>query len=387
MTPNLGSPLPADEMLHHQTADLMGRVSESDLGWTEKIWFSIPKKDGSLQIDFGLGRYQNRNIMDGFAGISRNCEQWTVRGSRVLASDPVATSVGPIEYEVVEPLKILRARLQENEVQPISFEIEFEALNPPFCEDRHLQRDEGGYRAVSDIVRYHQAGSVKGWVSVEGKREDIKTDDWIAFRDHSWGVRLDVGASPVDLKPARDWGDKKLAEAAFLLQWSPMFMERPNGERFEYHYYLQMRDHKPFYFSGYRNLSDGTQERIARIRPNLRYDDVTRRMLGGTIEFDMLNGENHAVEVEVPGESGFHLGTALYLGFEGKKHGMYRGELFVDGEKIDNTKDPETLRRIHQLRDCPIRIREGDAVGYGIFESVLIGPWPEYGLTSENSFI
>ncbi|WP_374962467.1 hypothetical protein [Spongiibacter tropicus] len=253
MTPNLGSPLPADEMLHHQTADLMGRVSESDLGWTEKIWFSIPKKDGSLQIDFGLGRYQNRNIMDGFAGISRNCEQWTVRGSRVLASDPVATSVGPIEYEVVEPLKILRARLQENEVQPISFEIEFEALNPPFCEDRHLQRDEGGYRAVSDIVRYHQAGSVKGWVSVEGKREDIKTDDWIAFRDHSWGVRLDVGASPVDLKPARDWGDKKLAEAAFLLQWSPMFMERPNGERFEYHYYLQMRDHKPFYFSGYRN--------------------------------------------------------------------------------------------------------------------------------------
>ena len=174
---------------------------------------------------------------------------------------------------------------------------------------------------------------------------------------------------------------------AFLLNWSPMFMERPNGERYEYHYYLQMRDHKPFYFSGYLNHQDGSQERIARIRPELKYDDRTRRLLGGRIHFDMLNGDNRTVEIEVPGEAGFHLGCALYLGLDGKKHGMYRGDLFMDGEKIEDTLDLPTLKRIHQLRDCPIRIREGDAVGYGIFESVLVGPWPEYGLSAEHSFI
>ena len=58
-----------------------------------------------------------------------------------------------------------------------------------------------------------------------------------------------------------------------------------------------------------------------------------------------------------------------------------------DGEKIEDTADRKTLERIHQLRDCPIRIREGDAVGYGIFESVLVGNWPEFGLSGENSFI
>ena len=387
MTPNLGKPLPADEMLHHQTTNLFSRVAESDPSWTEKIWFSIPKKDGSLQIDFGLGRYQNRNVMDGFGGVSRGRQQWTVRGSRELDSDPAATSVGPLVYEVVQPLKKVRAKLAENATQPIAFEIEFDALNPPFCEDRHLQYDEGGYRAVSDVVRYHQAGAVTGWISVEGKREEIKSKDWIAFRDHSWGVRLDVGAALTDLRPARDWGEKTMAQAVFLLNWSPMWMERPNGERFEYHYYLQMRDHKPFYFSGYRNLADGTQERIARIRPELKYDDRSRRLLGGLIHFDMLSGENRTIEVEVPGESGFHLGTALYLGFEGSKHGSWRGPLHIDGEKIEDTMDPTTLRRIHQLRDCPIRIREGDAVGYGIFELVLIGAWPKYGLTAEASFI
>ena len=42
---------------------------------------------------------------------------------------------------------------------------------------------------------------------------------------------------------------------------------------------------------------------------------------------------------------------------------------------------------MHQLRDCVIRCREGDAVGYGIFESMVIGEHPRYGLTRESSFL
>src|ERR1700747_1009526 len=82
MTPNIGKLLPTDELLSHQIVETFATVAESDLSWTEKIWVSIPRKDGSLQIDFGLGRYQNRNVMDGFAGISRGNEQWTVRARR-----------------------------------------------------------------------------------------------------------------------------------------------------------------------------------------------------------------------------------------------------------------------------------------------------------------
>jgi hypothetical protein len=45
------------------------------------------------------------------------------------------------------------------------------------------------------------------------------------------------------------------------------------------------------------------------------------------------------------------------------------------------------VQEAHQLRDCVIRVREGDAVGYGIFESIIIGEHPRYGLTRENSFL
>ena len=125
MTPNIGKLLSIDEGLNHQIVDTFASVAESDLSWTEKIWLSIPKKDGSLQIDFGLGRYQNRNVMDSFGGISRGNEQWTVRTSRELASDPTTTAVGPLTYEVVEPLSKVRIRLAENDILPLTFDVTF----------------------------------------------------------------------------------------------------------------------------------------------------------------------------------------------------------------------------------------------------------------------
>ena len=66
---------------------------------------------------------------------------------------------------------------------------------------------------------------------------------------------------------------------------------------------------------------------------------------------------------------------------------MWRGAQHVDGERITDTTDDQTLRRIHQLRDSIIRVREGNATGYGIFESIATGPWPDFGLSAESSFV
>ena len=54
----------ADETLNHQIVDTFATVSESDLAWTEKIWVSIASVDGSVQADFGLGKYHNRGIVE-----------------------------------------------------------------------------------------------------------------------------------------------------------------------------------------------------------------------------------------------------------------------------------------------------------------------------------
>ncbi|WP_221793071.1 hypothetical protein [Aquisediminimonas sediminicola] len=384
---DIGQLLDIDEMLNHQIVDTFASTATSDHSWTEKIWSAIVRKDGTLAIDFGLGRYHNRGVMDGWAAVARGSEQWTVRASRELRDDPTITSVGPITYEVIEPLHKVRYTLAKNDAQPISYDITFTSEMVPFFEDRHKQRERDGFRIGSDVIRYHQIGVPSGWVEIEGERIEVKPEEWTEYRDHSWGTRLDVGAHNPDIRPTSDFGDAKFGEGEFVLVWSPFMLTKPNGDKYAYHFYYMSKQGRIFYSSGYCNHPDGTQEKVARVRPELRYDDRTRRLLGGEVHFDMMQGGTRTVQVEVGGPSAVHLGPGLYLGFDGKKHGSWKGELEVEGEKFADTLDIPTLRRIRQLRDCPITVTEGDAKGHGIMETIIHGTHPELGLTAANSLI
>lgn len=376
-----------DEHLNHQIVDTFASVSTSEQSWTEKIWTAIVRKDGTMGVDFGLGRYHNRGVLDGWAAISRGSEQWTVRANRELRDDPLVTEAGPLSYEIIEPLRQVRFACAANDQQPIAYDITFTSEMPPFFEDRHKQREKDGFRIGSDVVRYHQIGTPSGWIEVEGDRIEINPEEWTQYRDHSWGTRLDVGAHNADVRPTSDFGDVKFGQGEFVLIWSPFMLVSPSGEKVAYHMYFQSKQGRIFYSSGYRNNPDGTQEKIARVRPELRFDDRTRRLLGGRLHFDMLQGGSHTIEVEVVGTSGVHLGPGLYLGFDGRKHGSWHGPLTVEGEKFDDTLDRKTLERIRQLRDCPIKVTEGDWTGYGIMETIIHGAHPELGLTAENSLV
>jgi hypothetical protein len=135
---------PADELLCHQLPETFATIGESDISWTEKIWASLFNTDGSLQIDCGLGKYPNRNVIDMFAGISRGAEQWTVRASRQLDADSDRTGVGPFDYGVSEPLKTVWFRLGENDALPLSFDVTCRAILPPFLEQRTASGRQSG---------------------------------------------------------------------------------------------------------------------------------------------------------------------------------------------------------------------------------------------------
>jgi hypothetical protein len=381
MRQNMQRLVPEDELLCHQLPETFATVGESDIAWTEKIWGSLFAKDGSLQIDCGLGKYHNRNVMDMFAGISRGKEQWTVRASRRLSDDPGRTGVGPFDYGVNEPLQTAWFRLRENDVLPLQFDVTVKHIMPPFLEQPDRQREPGRYRINSDILRYHQAVVLNGWVKIDGETIPVDEKHWTGFRDHSWGVRMDVGEAPRDVfAPDR-------LNANFILQWSPMIMTRPDGSRYEIHHYLQSVDDVITYFSGFENREDGSQVPIYNMRDELKYDPSNRRLLGGTLDLDMGWGKTRRLEVEPVSDTGFHLGTGLYFGFKGHRHGMWLGPDHVDGEKYDDVSEFYTAREVHQLRDCVIRITEGDAVGYGIFETMVIGEHPRYGLERDLSFL
>ncbi|MDQ0382971.1 hypothetical protein [Amycolatopsis thermophila] len=373
--------VPADELLCHQTPETFATISQADISWTEKLWASLFARDGSLQVDCGIGKYHNRNVIDMFAGVSRGTEQLTVRASRRLDSDPDRVGVGPLDYEVVEPLKAVRFVLRENHLLPIRFDLTVTGVLPPFLEAKDGQREPDGFRICSDLLRYHQASTVRGRIWIDGKEIEVRDDEWFGFRDHSWGVRMDVGEPPADVHR------RQRLDGNFILTWSPMWMRNPDGTSYEVHHYHQWVDGKTTYFSGFVNHPDGTQTPLHNVQDELKFDPLNRRLLGGKMTFDAGWGQTRTVEIEPASDTGFHLGTGLYFGFKGHRHGTWLGESHLDGERYADVSDPDTAREVHQLRDCVIRCREGDATGYGIFESMVIGEHPRYGLTRESSFL
>jgi len=387
MDPSIGPLVAADEGFNHQITDTFASVAHTDRSWTEKVAAMAAARDASLQLDFGIGKYTNRNVLDAFAGVSRGLEQWTVRASRALHSDPDSTSVGPIHYEVLEPYRKVRFRLEPNAVQPIAFEWTFEAAVPAALEQREHRRSRDRFRVDEDLVRYHQIGTAHGWVELEGERQEFRDDSWFSSRDHSWGVRLQVGA-PLDDVAGRTEPDG----LSVLVSWSPMLLEDSGGARYAIHHYhhsISLPGYQSTRFQGGVEHPDGERVAFASLDPKLRFDDRNRRLLGGTLLFTASDGSERPVAIEVIGDTGFHLGTGLYFGFGGHWHGEWRGRLHVEGEYIPDCSEPETARRIHQLRDCLVRVDDpvGRGRGWGNIQTIATGDFPDLGLSAESSFL
>jgi hypothetical protein len=378
---------PTDERFDHQIPDTFATVGVSDPAWTEKVCAMAARKDGSLQLGFGMGKYTNRNVLDGYAGVSRGVEQTTVRASRRLFPEPDRTAVGPVRYEVLEPMKKVRFSLDANPCQPVAFEWVYEAVLPPSTEERTHQRAPLGYRVSADLVRYHQIGTASGWVEIDGERHDIDPDEWVSTRDHSWGVRYDVGTPPTDVDPF-----DPVDAMDFQMIWCPALMADPDGSPwglFMHLVDLEGFGHRHRTVMGAVERPDGRAERMADIRPDLAFDPANRRLLGGEVEVTMESGADRRFELEVPTATGFHLGAGLYFGWEGHHHGEWRGELHVEGERLDDCSEPALARRLHQLRDTFVRIREPatGAVGWGNCQPIITGAHPDRGLTAESSFL
>lgn len=381
-----GPLLAADEQLTHQIVDTFARVGQTDRAWTEKIWAFAGARDGSLSMSFGLGKYVNRDVMDGFAGISRGTEQWTVRASRRLSPHFEVSEVGPIGYDVVEPLVATRYRLAPNDVVPISFDIEIESAVAPAMEERETHISRSRARIDADIMRFHQAGVARGWIDVDGDRTEVDAEKWVGARDRSWGVRYGVGVPPGDVAPTPTPPD-----TAGMFVWMPVTMTRPDGRPFTLFVYYQRYQGTGWSTGSARGgieLPGGRGKPFVDVVPDLQFRDDNRRLVGGTIRCVFADGTDRTYRIDAVSDTGFHLGAGLYGGFEGHYQGEWRGELHVDGEHITECDTVAVAHRLHQHRDCVVRVEDltDGSVGFGSMQSNAVGAHPAMGLTAEASF-
>lgn len=373
----------ADEFFNHQIVNTHAAVGTADRAWTEKAWFTLMRKDGQMQINFGLGKYANRNVLDGFAGVQRGTQQRTVRASRVLSPRIEDMSVGPLGYEVIEPFKTIRLTLAENAAQPLRLELTFHSAMPAFFEKRDVVISAG--RTASDVIRFHQAGTVSGWIEIEGTRIAVDPEEWFGFRDRSWGIREHVGLDPTDLVPGSVGNTGGAKTGGYHFNWLVSKIDRPDGSSYDLAYYFRDfgGDGPPDFFSGYINESDGRQTPILHLYPEIDYRASDKGAMRGRVTA-LLAGKGKEMvervfEIEaINPEMGFRLLPGMYGEWKGQVHGSFKGEEFLDGECIDDVNNPVKLAETYrwQIRDRPVRIREGGNTGYGDMESIILGEYP-----------
>src|SRR5207302_7605120 len=106
----------------------------------------------------------------------------------------------------------------------------------------------------------------------------------------------------------------------FRFSWSPMLLERADGTQYAIHHQhrrLRVMGYEEQQFEGGIEHADGRVEAFTAIEPELRFDPVNRRVLGGVVHCTMGDGSARPVTVEAIGGTGFHLGAGLYFGLDG----------------------------------------------------------------------
>jgi hypothetical protein len=224
-------------------------------------------------------------------------------------------------------------------------------------------------------------GRLSGWVEIDGRRE-VVDDTWFGARDHSWGMRGNaVGALPVDLQP----GGIRSSQSKIL--WGPSLVVRPDGSKYQMLNFLQASDYGKCYSGHIQEVSktgEITELGIREMREEVELDPATRRFRHATFALTLSDGSERTLDVTAAGDSAFHLRTGGYGSWGGGRQGSWRGDYHEDGEHIADVV--AALPQLGQFRDVPVIIRDGDASGFGIQETIYNGVFPELGLTAESDF-
>jgi hypothetical protein len=343
----------ADDYPIHQTPDPIAYAG-SDRNFYDRYFFQGFRRDGSVYFALAFGVYPLRDVMDAGFAVVRDGVEHCVRASRVMGLERMDTAVGPISIEVVEPLRVLRVRVGENE-HGLRAELNFEALAPPIEEPRFFRRV--GPQVMMDLTRLTQHGRYSGWIEVDGERIEVGSSDWLGVRDRSWGIRpVGEQAPPGAVQ----------APPQFYWLWAPLHFE--NGcVLFDVN---EDAEGRAWHANGVWIPRGGEPETMRSCGHRLEFRSGTRHAKSAEIVLQRHSGEAMRIELE-PLYEFYMLGIGYGHPQEG--HGRYRGELAVTGERIAlasvDQKNP-----FHQHVQAFCRARMGEREGAGILEQLIIGP-------------
>ncbi|MEE8601514.1 hypothetical protein [Euzebya tangerina] len=303
-----------DDFPFHQGFGPLHVPATSDSHYQDGYYFAFYRP--GQHIFCGLRLHPNTNVMDGYAGLVTAGEQRNVRLSRALLPDHGTLAVGPLQVEVIEPMRRQRLRLAENPTG-LTFDVETTHSMPPFLETGEAQYRYG--RLHNDVCRYTLAVRATGWMELDGDRTSV--DSWHGCRDHSWGIRstmgpyVPIGGHPIpdverDPRAFRLWIPFEIGDLAGFVHTH----ETAAGRTLD----LEGRVHGGVYGAAGRP--------VVGLEHELRYHEGTKRLSGGTVRLTDDAGEELELAFDVACAPAHPQGFGYTRGWsDGGQPGVYRG--------------------------------------------------------------
>ncbi len=368
---------PGDEYPLHLSSRPV-RDSGTDRNLYDRFFFNAYSRDLQTYVAVALGQYPGRNVMDAAIAVvglraDGSRVQHNLRASRILGHDRLATEVGPIRVEILEPLHRLRVVVAD-EASGMHADLTFTSRSAPFEEPHY--RWQVGHRVLFDITRMTQNGSWSGFIEApEIGRVEVDDTAWWGTRDRSWGIRP-VGETEAQGAPEHG------QIPGFYWLWAPMVFEDA-GYLFDVN---EMPDGRRWHESAMAVTTGGTIDDVAMGTHtyDMPYTPGTRHAAGFTCRLDLPKPWG-VVDLEIQPQYPFLMQGIGYT-HPTWGHGTFHGALATEHDSYDIADADGTVvvderQYVHQHIQALSKVRRGDgAEGVGILEQLIIGPHAPSGL-------
>jgi len=350
-----------DELPIHQANTPLRLMHTTDPRAFERYWFTAQDDAGKFLLVTGIGVYPNLGTVDAYALICIDGKQTTVRAHRAMNQHRADLSAGPLRFELIEAFRDWHLTLADN-AQDFSFDLHWrDTKRAQFARFPEMAAPPGviDFRLLHDWCGYEAFGRISGTVRYKGQTIDINGTTTRGSRDHHWGTRDGNGHISIgESKPFRSY----------------------RGEPVGFSHVGQWVEFKDWSLWGNRvlfNIGDKNNPRSVlaeTVDYKLRFDPVTKHLIGGVIVNKLPNGELREVHYEPIGHQCAYLRTGGYSGCNGLgtpegniHHGESVGEL-IAGETYDIT-NPDVCMRLEGFEDRLVRATCNGETAVGIIES------------------
>lgn len=355
-----------DDYPIHPTPEPLAKPSTTDRNVYDRYWFNGFSIDGEFYFGLALGRYNARGIVDAAFSIVRDGEQHAFHCSGRAPKELSETQVGPFRIEILEPMSSLRVILDDNETG-MACDLTFEPRTANIEEGRQTMIQFG--RVIMDSTRFAQFGRWHGTIRYDGMDLAIDREKVYATKDRSWGIR------PIGEPEAGGAPSSELPQIFFTwvpVQWSDRCTHLITFEHEDGAPWHAEAMSVPAYPSAKEipGIEDPNLEIMRSLSHDITWLPGTRRPARASVSMTSRAGIKTNIDLEPL--LCFRMRGIGYTHPE-RGHGRWQGELSIAGESW-KTADLDEMGYENLHIQQVMRASDGDNVGYGVMENLVIGP-------------